>query len=115
MTSATMTMNHRVKATRLTAFEAAVLVGVVALLALAAAWPMISAVAHPTDVTTVHVGATDTLWSIAAQHRLAGRTTAQTVAEIKRLNSMSSSVVGEGSTIKVPAEARSTETAMLTR
>lgn len=53
--------------------------------------------------TTVKVGPSDTLWSIAESRRLPGASTAETVEAIRLANAMSDSAVAEGVVLKVPA------------
>lgn len=52
--------------------------------------------------TTVTVAASDTLWSIAASHRLPGRSVAATVDAIREANGMDGSSLAAGSTLRVP-------------
>ena len=52
--------------------------------------------------TTIRITHGDTLWDIAAQHRLPGLTTAETVAVIREANGMSSSSLAVGDTLAIP-------------
>jgi Tfp pilus assembly protein FimV len=55
----------------------------------------------------VRVAPADTLWSIAAAHRLPGVSTAQMVRLIADANSLSGPVLCAGSVLRVPAEVTS--------
>lgn len=104
MTSATIRTQGRVgTASRLTPLEKLLLAAMIAVLFLAATWPLLNAERNPVGSTTIRVQAEDTLWSIAAAHGQDGVPTAQTVAEIRRLNGMTTSLVRAGSTLRVPS------------
>jgi len=54
--------------------------------------------------TAVRVRPSDTLWSIAEANRAPGRSTAQTVDDIRRLNGLATAQVGVGSLLRVPVD-----------
>jgi Tfp pilus assembly protein FimV len=54
------------------------------------------------DTIRLRVERGDTLWQIAADHRLDGLTTEQTVGVIARLNHLEGQTLAEGSEIEVP-------------
>jgi Tfp pilus assembly protein FimV len=56
-----------------------------------------------TAAITVRVSASDTLWTIAAAHRLPGLTTAQMVAVISEINSATGEIT-PGTALKVPVD-----------
>jgi Tfp pilus assembly protein FimV len=58
-----------------------------------------------TSTISVQVSPTDTLWSIAASHRLPGTSTAQMVRIITDANSLARSDLRAGAVLRVPAEA----------
>jgi Tfp pilus assembly protein FimV len=53
-------------------------------------------------IGTVHVRATDTLWSIAAANRPTGATVAETVDVIRRLNGLGAAPLSAGASLRVP-------------
>jgi len=57
-----------------------------------------------TSAITVRVSSCDTLWTIAAQHRLPGLSTAQMVRVIRDANSLSGTLTA-GAVLQIPAEA----------
>jgi Tfp pilus assembly protein FimV len=59
----------------------------------------------PSASTTVRVSFSDTLWSIAAAHRLPGFSTAQMVRLIADANGLTTGGLDEGTVLRVPAEA----------
>lgn len=78
---------------------------VLALLVIAAALPTPSGRTPRTDfaVRRVRVAASDTLWSIAAADPVAGLTTAESVAVMRKLNGLTgSAVLQPGAVISVP-------------
>jgi LysM repeat protein len=77
---------------------------VLALLVIAAALPTASGVTSASKATRrVRVAASDTLWSIARANPVAGLTTAESVALIRRLNGLDASVsIQPGAVIAVP-------------
>lgn len=78
---------------------------VVVVLLVAACMPSLGEhpVSAPSATTLVRVEADDTLWDIAAAHRLPGHTTQQTVAEISELNGLGSRALVAGTTVRVPS------------
>jgi len=58
-----------------------------------------------TATIAVTVSHSDTLWSIAAVHRLPGVPTAEMVRRIKEANSLSGALVSAGDTLRIPVEA----------
>lgn len=66
---------------------------------------------RPLTSTSVRVGPTDTLWTIAAAHRLPGLSTAATVEEIRRANGLTASNLSAGAVLRVPS-AQSAESAL---
>jgi hypothetical protein len=58
---------------------------------------------HPTASITVRVSSTDTLWAIAAAHRLPGLSTAQMVRVIKDTNGLTGALAA-GAVLQVPSE-----------
>jgi Tfp pilus assembly protein FimV len=56
-----------------------------------------------TAAISVTVAPADTLWSIAAAHRLSGMSTAQTVEAIVEANSLSGRSIRAGSVLAIPA------------
>jgi Tfp pilus assembly protein FimV len=60
-----------------------------------------------TAIVSVQVSPADTLWSIAASHRLPGTSTAQMVRIIADTNSLAGSGLRAGAVLRVPAEAPS--------
>lgn len=72
---------------------------------------------HASSAILVSVAPADTLWSIAARHRYAGASTAETVEAIVKANGLGRRTVSAGTSLKVPtigmsdvAAARSAET-----
>jgi hypothetical protein len=64
---------------------------------------MSGAPSKPGAATSVRVGAADTLWSIASANRAPGRSTAETVDEIRRMNGLTDSGLSAGVVLRVPA------------
>jgi Tfp pilus assembly protein FimV len=60
-----------------------------------------------TATISVQVSPADTLWSIAASHRLPGTSTAQMVRIITDANSLAGSDLRAGAVLRVPTEAPS--------
>lgn len=58
-----------------------------------------------TATIAITVSPADTLWSIAASHKLPGVSTSEMVRLIKEANSLSGGAVAAGDTLRVPAEA----------
>jgi Tfp pilus assembly protein FimV len=58
---------------------------------------------RPAATITVRVSQADTLWSIAAAHRLPGLSTTQMVRVIKEANALSFGALGAGDVLRVPA------------
>jgi len=58
-----------------------------------------------TATIAVTVAQADTLWSIAAAHRLPGVPTADMVRLIKEANSLTGAVVSAGDSLRIPVEA----------
>jgi Tfp pilus assembly protein FimV len=58
-----------------------------------------------TTTIAVRVSQADTLWSIAAAHRLPGVSTSEMVELISTANSLQSSAIRAGAVLRVPAEA----------
>jgi hypothetical protein len=84
-----------------------VFAAVLALLVVAAALPVASGRANgATDTRRVRVTASDTLWSIAAANPVAGLSTAESVAVMRRLNGLEARVsLQPGAVITVPCTA----------
>ncbi|MDO8963108.1 MAG: LysM peptidoglycan-binding domain-containing protein [Coriobacteriia bacterium] len=72
-----------------------------------------SAPSGATASTTVRVASTDTLWSIATENRIPGRTIAATVAEIRRMNHLADSSLRAGSVLRVPEAGDTRDTVAL--
>ena len=53
--------------------------------------------------TSVRVDPSDTLWTIAAEHRLSGVSTAAMVEEIRRANGLTASNLSAGAVLRVPS------------
>jgi hypothetical protein len=60
------------------------------------------------STTRIYVEQGDTYWSIAAEHPIAGQTTAQTAQEIARLNAADQSILRAGSTARIPVQPNDT-------
>jgi Tfp pilus assembly protein FimV len=58
---------------------------------------------RPLAATSVRVGPSDTLWTIAAAHRLSGVSTAAMVEEIRRANGLTASNLSAGAVLRVPS------------
>jgi hypothetical protein len=80
---------------------------VLALLVIAAALPTASGSTRVASAThRVRIAESDTLWSVAAANPVAGLTTAESVAVIRRLNGLEDSVLLQpGAVITVPSGA----------
>jgi len=101
---------------QLTLTEVAILCGVALIVLLAAIWPALGhTVRSDAPPTSVRVATNQTLWSIASSHRGAGMSTAETVDWIRRVNGLHTSVLREGSVLRVPAPPSETATAWLVR
>jgi LysM domain len=59
--------------------------------------------ARPLTAISVRVGPSDTLWTIAAAHRMPGLSTAATVEEIRRANALTASNLSAGAILRVPS------------
>ncbi|MDO8915246.1 MAG: LysM domain-containing protein [Coriobacteriia bacterium] len=83
---------------------------VLALLVVAAALPTASGSVRAASAThRVRIAASDTLWSVAAANPVAGLTTAESVAVIRRLNGLEdSALLQPGAVITVPSGADAT-------
>ncbi|MDO9556936.1 MAG: LysM peptidoglycan-binding domain-containing protein [Coriobacteriia bacterium] len=57
----------------------------------------------PEVTVSIKVGKDDTLWEIAAAHRVAGVSTAETVTSICELNGMAGGSIAAGQLLVVPA------------
>lgn len=68
-----------------------------------------STATRTTSAIIVTVTPADTLWSIAANHRAPGASTADTVAAIVEVNSLDRRTVIAGTTLKVPTQSVSDE------
>ena len=89
---------------RLTRIEATLLALIVlALFAGALAPAFRSAVPEPEAYASTVVPEDGTLWEIALRHPADGLSTAQTVALIRRVNSLDTGVIYPGQTLRVPA------------
>lgn len=74
------------------------------LLVAAAAAPTVSGASTSPATRRVRVAASDTLWSIARAHPVEGMTSAQVVAEMRRLNHLDTvAAIQPGAVISVPA------------
>lgn len=93
---------------RLSSSERAIGAITVALMFIALTAAAVGAVERPvrpaaTAWTHVSVGPNGTLWEIASQNPVAGLTTSETVELIKTQNSLTSSALYAGQTLRVPA------------
>ncbi len=88
----------------LSSLELAIIV--VLVFAVIAAALVSGAGSRPRAVRTnaVRVSAGQSLWSIAAEHPIAGLTTQQTVDAIRRSNHLSRSTIAEGVVLRVPVQ-----------
>jgi hypothetical protein len=84
---------------------------ILALLIVAAALPTASGGARVTSATrSVRITASDTLWSVAAANPVAGLTTAESVAVIRDLNGLQTSVsLQPGTAITIPSDAEAAQ------
>lgn len=99
-------LNERTRGGRLSSAE--ILILTVALLTLftAAILPSISSgIDTPTRTQTVAVRTSQSLWEIARAYPQQGKSTAQTVEVIRRLNNLEQSALTPGQLLQVPAHA----------
>lgn len=90
----------------LNARELVAVLGLLVMMLVAAAVPTWPHAAPTRDLSSVRVSKGDTLWEIAEDLDIAGMSTAQTVAEIQRLNSLEEAELTTGMVVKVPADGR---------
>lgn len=83
--------------------RAAVLLAAATAIVLLASALVAPARPEPESWTSVDVAAYGTLWEIAANHRVPGLSTAQTVELIAEENNLSSSTLYTGQVLRVPA------------
>lgn len=86
----------------LTALELAIIVVLVFAVIAAALASGPSSRPKAVRTSTIRVSAGQSLWTIAAEHPIAGLTTQQTVDAIRRSNHLSGSTIAEGVVLRVP-------------
>jgi len=79
-------------------------IAVLAIIAVGILPSMRSEVATPTRTQTVAVRASQSLWQIARSYPQEGKSTAQTVEIIRRLNALEQSALTPGQLLQVPAQ-----------
>ncbi len=91
----------------LTVVEVTIIVALVVAVIVAAVLSGPASPPKPAHQSTIKVRAGESLWSIAAEHPVAGQTTPQTVDTIRQSNHLTGSFVAEGSVLRIPAQAGS--------
>lgn len=94
------------RAEALSTRELVVVLGLLVMMLIAAASPTWPNTRATRNLTSIRVSEGDTLWEIAQELDIAGMSTAQTVAEIRRLNSLEDAALTTGMVVKVPADGR---------
>lgn len=90
---------------RLSAVEILILTMALAALFAAAILPSIkSGIEPPARTQTIAVRTSQSLWDIARVHPQEGKSTAQTVETIRRLNNLAQSALTPGQLLQVPAQ-----------
>jgi len=96
---------HTLRGGRLSSTELLILaVGIVALFAAAVLPSILGDVDTPTRTQTVSVRTSQSLWNVARTYPQEGKSTAQTVEVIRRLNKLERSALTPGQLLQVPAQ-----------